>query len=131
MRKHRVIREFTVAPGSTFLIDIETQEFANLLVTFGTSDDSVAPPSAILVFPTNARRAALAGGNFPGLPPPPPVGANAYAAIGPNMITALPLPAMVTVGAVTPAGCTVAVKVEGDFADNILQNPEPLQVSRS
>jgi hypothetical protein len=113
-RQHRVIREVSVPASQTFTFDIETKDFDNLLITWSNDDTSVAAPTAIIAC-VDGKRATLQFGNFPNLPVPPLPGYNAYAAIGPSMLTAIPMPDMITIGVITPAGVTCSIKVSGDI----------------
>ena len=129
MRKHKVIRQEEVAPATTFLFDIETEQFENIMVTWDNTGGAAAPTTLILAPTVNRRADATA--NFPGLPAAPAAGNVAYSAIGPNMILAFPIPAMLTVGVVNSATSAVTLRVEGDEIGAPLQDPNPKQRNRS
>ncbi len=134
MRDHRLIREISVdggAGGASQTFDFETGPFENILVTWSNADDSGAAVTAIILCPTNGKRATLTSGNFPGLPAAPAAGFNAYASVGPNMSIPQSLPYMLTAGVICPAGVRCSVRVEGDVIANILPNPNPVQRARS
>ena len=111
---HRVIREEQVGPSTTFTFDIETQSVVNLLITWGNDDTSGAAPTGLILCPTNCKRANLVFASFAPLPSPPLPGYNAFVGIGPNCSLAMPLPDMITVGVINPAGVTVSIRVSGD-----------------
>jgi hypothetical protein len=130
MRKHKIIRQEIVGPSQTFLFDIETEQFDNIMATWSVSSDATAAPSTLIFCPTIERRSA-ATANFAGVPAAPAIGNAAYCAVGANMGIALPIPAMVTIGVITPAGCTVTIRVEGDEHENLPLSDNEKQRSRS
>lgn len=129
IRVHKILRELTLVGSGAGIegkVEVELSSYSRICVRWSTSDDSTAPPTSILCYPTNSERATRVNGNFPGLPAAPAAGFNAYASIGPDMQVPQVLPTHLTVGAIAPAGCRVDIRVSGDLIENVVQNPEPV-----
>jgi hypothetical protein len=124
MRKHRIIRQEIVPPNTSFQYNIETEEFAALMVTWDNAG-GIAAPTLLVFCPTACLASApSAAANFPGVPAVPAAGAVAYAAIGLGAQIAFPIPSLVTIGVVNSATSAVTVRIEGDEHESMFPNPE-------
>lgn len=131
----KTIRE-EIVNATTFLYDVDTEDYDALLVTWSNSSASTGQPTSVILCPTIERH----GGanmvtddlsNFPGVPAPPNPNHCSYASLGLSCMIPTPLPPVVTVGVICPAGVICSLRVIGQFRPNPLESPVPLRRSHS
>ena len=124
MRKHHVIRQEIVTGPAAFAMNVETQGYDNLMVTWSNANTSTGSPTGLVFCPTSEVSSPPdTDDNYPVMPTVPVPGVSCYASLGQNMSNAFPLSDMVSFGVICPTGVVCTVKIEGDVHEDSLSDP--------